>query len=113
MIDTPCSTKALRRSSSVSVQDPDIKRPMLDRTLDDFDDIGEAAAHLIKFELAMLAELGFGLDLENCAATGQTTELMYVSPKCGGEAPGQRQFCFALAGRSGQVSQRSCPWPAR
>jgi DNA repair protein RecO (recombination protein O) len=57
---------------------------MLDRTLDDFDDIGEAAAHLIKFELAMLAELGFGLDLETCAATGATTDLIYVSPKSGG-----------------------------
>src|SRR3981189_256590 len=57
---------------------------MLERTLDDFDDIGEAAAHLIKFELAMLAELGFGLDLETCAATGETTELIYVSPKSGG-----------------------------
>jgi DNA repair protein RecO (recombination protein O) len=38
----------------------------------------------VKFELAMLAELGFGLDLENCAATGATTELIYVSPKSGG-----------------------------
>jgi DNA repair protein RecO (recombination protein O) len=57
---------------------------MLDRTLNDFDDIGEAAVHLVKFELAMLAELGFGLDLENCAATGATTELIYVSPKSGG-----------------------------
>ena len=57
---------------------------MLDRTLDDFDDIGEAAVHLIKFELAMLAELGFGLDLDNCAATGETTDLIYVSPKSGG-----------------------------
>ena len=57
---------------------------MLDRTLDDFDDAGGAAAHLIKFELAMLTELGFGLDLEACAATGATTELIYVSPKSGG-----------------------------
>jgi len=57
---------------------------MLDRTLDDFDDIGGAAAHLIKFELAMLAELGFGLDLETCAATGETSDLIYVSPKSGG-----------------------------
>jgi DNA repair protein RecO (recombination protein O) len=56
---------------------------MLDRTLDDFDDIGVAAAHLIRFELAMLAELGFGLDLETCAATGATTDLVYVSPKSG------------------------------
>src|SRR3981189_3293942 len=57
---------------------------MLERTLEDFDDIGEAAPHLIKFELAVLAELGFGLDLENCAATGETSELIYVSPKSGG-----------------------------
>ena len=57
---------------------------MLDRTLDDFDDAGVAAAHLIRFELAMLAELGFGLDLENCAATGETRDLIYVSPKSGG-----------------------------
>lgn len=57
---------------------------MLDRILDDFDNASEAAAHLIRFELAMLAELGFGLDLENCVATGGSTELIYVSPKSGG-----------------------------
>jgi DNA repair protein RecO (recombination protein O) len=57
---------------------------MLEHTLDDFDDAGEAAVHLVRFELAMLAELGFGLDLDNCAATGATTELVYVSPKSGG-----------------------------
>src|SRR5882724_3570569 len=44
---------------------------MLDRTLDDFDDAGDAAVHVVKFELAMLAELGFGLDLANCAAAGE------------------------------------------
>src|ERR1700680_848023 len=56
----------------------------LERTLNDFDDVGEAAIHLVKFELAMLAELGFGLDLETCAATGGTSDLIYVSPKSGG-----------------------------
>jgi len=56
----------------------------LEHALDDFDDIGGAAVHLIHFELAMLAELGFGLALENCAVTGETTELIYVSPKSGG-----------------------------
>jgi DNA repair protein RecO (recombination protein O) len=70
---------------------------LLDRTLDDFDDIGEAAAHLIKFELAMLAELGFGLDLETCAATGATTEIVYVSPKSGGAV--SRQAGEAWHGR--------------
>src|ERR1700712_1752311 len=57
---------------------------MLDQTLNDFDDIGEAAIHLVKFELAMLAELGFGLDLDTCAATGASLDLIYVSPKSGG-----------------------------
>lgn len=57
---------------------------MLQGTLDDFDDAGIAAVHLIRFELAMLAELGFGLDLDNCAATGATSDLIYVSPKSGG-----------------------------
>jgi DNA repair protein RecO (recombination protein O) len=31
----------------------------------------------------MLAELGFGLDLSACAATGATEDLIYVSPKSG------------------------------
>jgi DNA repair protein RecO (recombination protein O) len=57
---------------------------LLEHTLDDFDDAGEAAVHLVRFELAMLSELGFGLDLDNCAATGETAELIYVSPKSGG-----------------------------
>src|ERR1700747_3747391 len=57
---------------------------LLERTLDDFDDIGEAAIHLVKLELALRAELGVGLDLENCAAPGETADLIYVSPKSGG-----------------------------
>lgn len=42
-----------------------------------------AAALLAGFELHLLAELGFGLDLESCAATGTTADLAYVSPKSG------------------------------
>ncbi|WP_426407458.1 DNA repair protein RecO [Bradyrhizobium ganzhouense] len=57
---------------------------LLEHSLDDFDDIGSAAVHVIHFELAMLGELGFGLALENCAVTGETTDLIYVSPKSGG-----------------------------
>jgi DNA repair protein RecO (recombination protein O) len=52
--------------------------------LDDFDEAGGAAVHIVRFELAILAELGFGLDLESCAATGETADLIYVSPKSGG-----------------------------
>jgi DNA repair protein RecO (recombination protein O) len=36
---------------------------------------------MVRFELAMLAELGFGLDLSTCASTGGMTDLIYVSPK--------------------------------
>jgi DNA repair protein RecO (recombination protein O) len=39
---------------------------------------------LVRFEIVLLAELGFGLDLERCAATGATADLAYVSPKSGG-----------------------------
>lgn len=35
------------------------------------------------WELALLEELGFGLDLSRCAATGATDDLAYVSPKSG------------------------------
>ena len=42
-----------------------------------------AAALVARFELRLLAELGFGLDLASCAATGATTHLVYVSPKSG------------------------------
>lgn len=38
---------------------------------------------LARFELALLDELGFGLDLESCGATGVTTDLTHVSPKTG------------------------------
>ena len=38
---------------------------------------------IARFELAFLAELGFGLDLSACAATGATDDLIYVSPRSG------------------------------
>ncbi len=37
----------------------------------------------LKWELALLEELGFALDLESCAVTGQADDLAYVSPKSG------------------------------
>lgn len=41
------------------------------------------AASLVRFEALVLAELGFGLDLGTCAATGKSEDLVYVSPKSG------------------------------
>jgi len=37
----------------------------------------------IRWEVGLLEALGFGLDLSECAATGVTTDLTYVSPKSG------------------------------
>jgi DNA repair protein RecO (recombination protein O) len=51
--------------------------------LDGLDDRAAAAALVVRFELQMLAELGFGLDLASCASTGQAGDLGYVSPKSG------------------------------
>lgn len=49
------------------------------------DDAGplDHGAALVHFEIGILSELGFGLDLESCAATGETADLVYVSPKSG------------------------------
>jgi len=40
-------------------------------------------ALMVRWELALLDELGFGLDLSSCAATGGNDDLIYVSPKSG------------------------------
>lgn len=50
---------------------------------DHLDEADLAPALMIRFELAVLAELGFGLDLQRCAATGTAARLAYVSPKSG------------------------------
>ena len=42
-----------------------------------------AAVLMIKFELALLEDLGFGLDLTKCAVTGTSEGLSHVSPKTG------------------------------
>ena len=40
-------------------------------------------ARYVRFELDLLTDLGFGLDLSRCAATGRSDDLSYVSPKTG------------------------------
>ncbi len=51
--------------------------------LDRLDDASLAAPMVVRFELQLLTELGFGLDLTECAATGASDELEFVSPKSG------------------------------
>jgi len=44
------------------------------------EDWGEA---YVAWEIGVLSELGFGLDLQRCAATGRNDQLAWVSPKSG------------------------------
>ena len=47
------------------------------------DDPAAAGELIVRFELLVLDELGFGLDLSQCAATGLRDDLAFVSPKSG------------------------------
>lgn len=56
------------------------------RTIDLVDALGEAPdwpARYALWENALLADMGFGLDFTECAATGVTQDLVYVSPRSG------------------------------
>src|SRR4249919_1883459 len=55
----------------------------LDEILGRLDDAVIAAPMVVRFELQLLSDLGFGLDLERCVATGVSGDLIYVSPKSG------------------------------
>ncbi len=59
------------------------------------------AAALARYELLLLGELGFGLDLERCVVSGAAEGLAFVSPKSGGAvsraaACGYEERLFAL-----------------
>ncbi|MEO8812856.1 MAG: DNA repair protein RecO [Caulobacteraceae bacterium] len=47
------------------------------------EDIDVWPAVFVRFEAGLLQELGFGLDLSKCAATGSADDLIYVSPRTG------------------------------
>ncbi len=47
------------------------------------DDDGAWPAVYVRWELGLLAELGYGLELDACAATGVIEDLTHVSPKSG------------------------------
>ena len=71
-------------------------------------------ALFVRWELALLEELGAGLDLSECAATGSNDQLIYVSPKSGravsasaGEPYRDRMLAlppFLSKGRGGTVT---------
>ena len=56
---------------------------MVEALADHLADARLAPALMARFELAVLSELGFGLDLDQCAATGAREDLVWVSPAHG------------------------------
>jgi DNA repair protein RecO (recombination protein O) len=55
----------------------------LDTIFSQLDDAARVAPIIVRFELQLLSEIGFGLDLERCVATGGSGDLVFVSPKSG------------------------------
>lgn len=81
---------------------PDLYRQtqsLLDRLGPD----GDWAAGYLRWENTLLEEMGYGLDLDRCAVTGGTDDLIYVSPKSG------RAISRAAAG---EWADRLLPLPA-
>jgi DNA repair protein RecO (recombination protein O) len=52
-------------------------------------------AGLVRYELLLLAQLGFGLDLERCAVSGTNDDLVAVSPKSGRAVSGAEAEPYA------------------
>jgi DNA repair protein RecO (recombination protein O) len=73
---------ALSRLLPERVPHPALYRA-LKQLLSRLDEPGIWPALVAPWELMLLAELGFALDLESCAATGVREDLAYVSPKSG------------------------------
>ncbi|WP_405030778.1 DNA repair protein RecO [Pleomorphomonas sp. JP5] len=63
--------------------------------LDHLDGLLQSAALIARFELMLLDELGFGLDLSCCAATGRTENLCFVSPKSARAVSGEAGAPYA------------------
>ena len=55
----------------------------------------QLGAAVARYELVLLEELGFGLDLASCAATGVTTNLTHVSPRTAPSAARRRSHTSA------------------
>ena len=51
--------------------------------IDHLDDGDLWPSLMVRWELELLTDLGFGLDLNECAGTGSRDNLIYVSPKSG------------------------------
>lgn len=89
VLDDPLALAAMRAACaqlcaylSEREPQPGLYAPTI-RLFDAFSQPETWPALYAQWELTLLETLGFGLDLSSCAATGQTQELVWVSPKSG------------------------------
>ena len=89
LFDDPLALAGLAAAASVSAGALPEREPHPGAFLA-FEALSQALVHVeiwpavyVRFEAGLLQELGFGLDLSRCAATGSTDDLIYVSPKTG------------------------------
>lgn len=82
---TLAGLNALTGLLSFSLPEREPHGALYDQTLTVLDMMDGDYWHLayLRWELSLLDELGFGLDLKTCAVTGATTGLTFVSPKSG------------------------------
>ena len=89
LFDDPLALAGLAAAASVSAGALPEREPHPGAFLA-FEALSAALVHIdiwpavyVRFEAGLLQELGFGLDLSRCAATGSTDDLVYVSPRTG------------------------------
>ncbi len=89
LLDNPLAlagVRAVAALASAALPEREPHAPLfhgLSYWLDTVEDESVWPALLVRWELALINELGFGLDFSCCAATGTTEDLIYVSPKSG------------------------------
>ena len=89
----------------VSLPERDPNEPLWQATVGLLDQLGLAdwPSAYLRWEMRLLQEMGFGLDLSRCAVTGAQRDLAFVSPKTG--------RAVSLAG-AGDWADRLLPLPA-
>jgi DNA repair protein RecO (recombination protein O) len=88
VIDDPLRLGALTSACAIveaALPEREPHQTLYEATLDLFRELEAEgwAAQYVRWECRCLADLGFGLDLTQCALTGTAEDLVYVSPRSG------------------------------
>ncbi len=83
--DVLAGLSALCAMAEATLPEREPHAPVYRHTLHLLESLGRPGweAHYVLWEVALLRDMGYGLDLGTCAATGVTEDLAYVSPRTG------------------------------